>query len=524
MKRMNPLLWPAAFTGAALLLFCVAAGPALAQGPSATPIGSRLELFEDNTLVESMTGVTLQLHRPTPAETAITFDAPWEGNNNGFVTVFKDGDLYRMYYRSVPGNTDVTGKDWECLVSYAESRDGIRFVKPNLGLVEFGGNKNNNIISRSNSKWSIDPKVGRTGKESWIDSIEVNFTPFLDSNPSAPSTERYKATGGIGRGLFTFVSPDGINWKQKGSRPVMTQQSRPIALLRDQLFESHNSVFWDTVQEQYVAYVRDSIAAPDTGELTRGIRRSVSKDFVEWSIPELLDYGSSPTTQLYTVAVTPYFRAPHIYFAFPMRYLDHRERYINARFKVPKEYAAFRGTGLTDAVFMSSRDGMLWPRRFLEAFVRPGADMYNWTDRSNAVALGLVPTGPDEMSVYIAQHYRLPSNHVRRGVLRLDGIVSVNASYRGGEVVTTPVIFTGRTLVVNYATSAAGGLRVELQDVNGKPIRGFALKDAVEQYGDSVRQTISWDANPHLKRLAGTPVRIRFVMKDADLYSYQFQD
>ena len=88
---------------------------------------------------------------------------------------------------------------------------------------------------------------------------------------------------------------------------------------------------------------------------------------------------------------------------------------------------------------------------------------------------------------------------------------------------TKPITFSGRTLVVNYATSAAGYLRVELQDVNGKPLPGFALKDSLELFGDSVRQTITWDSNPDLKRWDGTPVRLRFVMKDADLYSYQFQ-
>jgi len=90
--------------------------------------------------------------------------------------------------------------------------------------------------------------------------------------------------------------------------------------------------------------------------------------------------------------------------------------------------------------------------------------------------------------------------------------------------VTKPITFSGRTLVVNYATSAAGSLRVELQDANGQPLPGFSLKDSLELFGDSVRQTITWDSNPDLKRLAGTPVRLRFVMKDADLYSYQFQE
>lgn len=499
-------------SSASALLFCAAACLALAQSPSATPIGSRLELFEDNALVENMSGLTLQLHRPTPAETAITFDAPWEGNGNGFITVLKDGDLYRMYYRTVPGLVPASGVGWALYVAYAESRDGIRFTKPNLGLIEYKGSKANNIIYGTGS--TPGPK-DIWGEVSPWSLPTANFTPFIDSNPAALPAERYKATGGIGAGLYALVSADGIHWKQKGAAPIIAQEVRPKP---NNLFDSQNSVFWDTVQKQYVAYLRDSYPRPGNGETTRGIRRSVSNDFLTWSDPEWINYGNQPIDQFYTNAITPYFRAPHIYLGFPMRFL------LSRNAKLPAEYDALRGKGMTDSVFISSRDGTNWSRRFLGAFVPPGPDPLNWTDRNNTVSLGLVPTGKDEMSVYYLQHFRLPSSHVRRGVLRLDGIVSANAPYEGGELVTKPITFSGRTLVVNYATSAAGSLRVELQDANGQPLPGFSLKDSLELFGDSVRQTITWDSNPDLKRLAGTPVRLRFVMKDADLYSYQFQE
>jgi len=498
---------------ASALLFCAAACLALAQSPSATPIGSRLELFEDNALVESMSGLTLQLHRPTPAEIAITFDAPWEGNGNHYITVLKDGDLYRMYYRSVPGKVPASGEGWALYVGYAESRDGIHFTKPNLGIVEYKGSKANNLILGTGDKPGPDD-VQRQKRSPWT-LPAANFTPFIDTNPATLPAERYKATGGIGAGLYALVSPDGIHWTQKGEVPIIAQEIRPKP---NNLFDSQNSVFWDTVQKQYVAYLRDSYPLPGNGEMTRATRRSVSQDFLKWSDPEWISYGNQPINQFYTNAITPYFRAPHIYLGFPMRFL------LSRNAKLPAEYDALRGKGMTDSVFISSRDGTNWSRRFLGAFVPPGPDPLNWTDRNNTVSLGLVPTGKDEMSVYYLQHFRLPSIHVRRGVLRLDGIVSVNAPYEGGELVTKPITFSGRTLVVNYATSAAGSLRVELQDANGQPLPGFSLKDSLELFGDSVRQTITWDSNPDLKRLAGTPVRLRFVMKDADLYSYQFQE
>lgn len=465
-------------------------------------IGSRLELFVDTTLVEKMEGLTLTLHSPVLEDTVMTFDAPWEGNANFFVTVLKDGDLYKLYYRSTPGNVDASGRGWELLVCYAESKDGIHFTRPNLGLVEFNGNKNNNIILRSQEK-------------SFAAADEQNFTPFIDTNPAAKSGERFKATAGQEYGLFALVSADGIHWKRKGENPIFSVAIRPEP---HNLFDSQNVIFWDALRKQYVAYLRDMFPAPISGSRVRGIRYSVSKDFVNWSDPAWLDYGDeTPVHQFYTNAITPYFRAPHIYFGFPMRFVANR----NA--KLPSKYDPMRGKGLADAVFMSSRDGIHWNRNLSGPFVSPGLDPLAWTDRSNTVALGLLPTGTDEMSVYVSRHFRLPSNHLRRGVLRLDGIVSLDAPHAGGEVVTKPFIFTGQNLVVNYSTSAAGGLRVELQDAYGKTLPGFGLKDSYELFGDSVAQVISWDAGADVSKWAGKPVRLRFLMREAKLYSFQFQ-
>ena len=76
---------------------------------------------------------------------------------------------------------------------------------------------------------------------------------------------------------------------------------------------------------------------------------------------------------------------------------------------------------------------------------------------------------------------------------------------------------------MNFATSAFGSLRVELQDAGGRPIPGFALADSVELYGDTVARAARWKNGSDLGALAGKPVRLRFVMRDADLYSLQFE-
>jgi hypothetical protein len=90
-------------------------------------------------------------------------------------------------------------------------------------------------------------------------------------------------------------------------------------------------------------------------------------------------------------------------------------------------------------------------------------------------------------------------------------------------VITRPFIFSGRELEINYSTSAAGEIRVEIQDENGKPIPGYTLEESQAMIGNEIAGTVSWKGNQNLSRLASTPVRLKFYMKDADLYSLRFK-
>ena len=159
----------------------------------------------------------------------------------------------------------------------------------------------------------------------------------------------------------------------------------------------------------------------------------------------------------------------------------------------------------------------------MEAFIRPGRDRLNWTQRSNMPAWGVVPTGPDEISIYFSENYDHPTGRMRRARLRTDGFVSVHADYRGGELVTRPLVFRGGALILNYATSAVGSVQVEIQDGDGRPVPGHALADSAEIYGDEIEHAVAWKGGSDLARLSGRPVRLRFVMKDADLYSLRFR-
>lgn len=128
------------------------------------------------------------------------------------------------------------------------------------------------------------------------------------------------------------------------------------------------------------------------------------------------------------------------------------------------------------------------------------------------------------MSLYAAEgSWHGKGNSLRRYTLRLDGFVSLSALLSGGEVLTKPLTFSGDKLTLNFATSAAGDIRVELQDATGTPHPGFTLADCSPLFGDTLNRTVTWKTGSDVSRLAGKTVRIRFVLRDADLYAMKFE-
>ena len=127
------------------------------------------------------------------------------------------------------------------------------------------------------------------------------------------------------------------------------------------------------------------------------------------------------------------------------------------------------------------------------------------------------------MSLWVNRHYGTPSFHIRRYRLRTDGFVSVRAPYSGGEMLTKPFRFQGKRLEINYSTSAAGLICVGIQDSAGKPISGFSVEECSEIIGDEIKRVVSWQGGSDLGALAGKTVRLRFSLKDADLYSLRFK-
>ena len=431
-------------------------------------IGSRLELFVDDYLIDRMDNVRQELQHPVPQEVAFTFDKPWEGDTSFYVTVFEDTDRCRAYFRG----SGAAAEGGHQLTCYAESPDGITWSKPELGLHEWEGDKATNII--------------------WTGTGTHNFAPFRDSNPNCKPEEQYKALAG--GPLIALSSADGIHWTPMQDAPVITEGA----------FDSQNLAFYDNVKGEYVAYLRDF------KDGVRHIRRATSQDFLSWTTPEWLVFDV-PNEHLYTNATVPYFRAPHIYLAFPKRFVPARTKYPDHGF----------GGGISDGVFMCSRDGLNW-HRYVDAFLRPGLDQRNWTERNNHIACGMIPTSDKEISLYWVENYRHPTCRLRRGTIRTDGFVSISADAAGGELLTKPLTFTGGKLVINFATSAVGSVQVELQDAAGNALEGHSLGDCPEIYGDEISHTVEWTAGPDIAKLASTPVRLRFALRDADLYSVQF--
>ena len=463
-----------------------------AVGTAMTALCAGPELLWDTEMILEMTGgAALVLHHPEPREIAIVHDAPWEGNVCCYHTVLYDGKKYRMYYRGRAANLPGYGKHE--VTCYAESDDGILWVKPKLGICEFAGSKENNIIL-------IDVDASH------------NFSPCLDTNPDCPPEQRFKALGGMKHGLFLFHSPDGIHWVKSRKDPVITRGA----------FDSQNTIFYDTVRRCYTAYSRLSCKGR-SGTMLRAIQRQTSSDAIRWSEPELLNSGdTAPDVELYTNAIHPYWYNPAVLIGLP-------KRFVRDRASVYDHSGGGGLPGVSDGLFMSSRDGIHFHRRD-EAFVRPGIQHERWVNRNNMSAQGVVPTRPllegtpPELSIYSTEgYYGDRPNRLRRLAIRQDGFVSVQAPMSGGAFTMKPLAVDGKKLLLNASTSGAGEIRCEIRDEKGVPLPGYTLVESVPVFGDELELEMKWRSGSDLAPLAGRRVILHFELKDADIYSLSFK-
>jgi hypothetical protein len=372
-----------------------------------------------------------------------------------------------MYYRGSHFDEQAKKATHREVACYAESKDGIHWTKPELGLFDFNGSKRNNIV--------------------WDQEGTHCFTPFLDANPVAAADARYKALTRVKGGLMALKSADGIHWTPMAEKPVITKGA----------FDSQNLAFWDSNIKKYREYHR----------MFRGVRdimTGTSDDFLNWTDPQFLDYPGSPAEHLYTNAVQPYPGAPEILIGFPTRFLP--------------------ATQQTEPTFMASRDGQTF-QRFANAVVPPSAPQDRSGNRSNYMAWGLLklPADKTDWSVYAKEaYYTGLASRLRRFTYRQDGLVALTAS-GSGEAVTRPVTFSGKQLKLNYRAKGGGSVRVELQDAEGKAIAGFAAAESVPLSADSLSANAAWNLKGDLASVAGQAVRLRFVLHDAELFAFRFE-
>jgi hypothetical protein len=508
-------------------LFTGGSGPAapaaLAAEPAAQPvpggpigIGSRRELFVDRFLVDRLGNTQLKLHEPISGGVAIRIDKPWEGPANFGMSVLELNGRLLMYYR---GWSLTDAADQNGVGCVAESRDGgVTWTKPVLNLVRKPQWPDNNIIA-------TDDGVRRFG---------FPGAPWMDTRPGVPAGERIKMIqseplsgekhtamrdpAGPKRLVF-WASADGFTFRKLDPQPKMVSDLRNC-------FDGGNTMFWSEVEQQYVLYYR--WYDDEWGRGRRSMARAASKDLMTWTPSLPMTYGDTPREQFYTNNTQPYFRAPHIYVAPAARFMEGRRAITEAQaaaigVKTTGRHVYFKDC--SDAVLLTSRAGStVYDRTFLETFIRPGLGAGNWVSRTNYPLTGILPAGPDRIQMFIARHYMQDSWHIERLLLRTDGFASLSAPWAGGEMLTKPFTFTGHRLEINYRTGAPGFVRVEVQDAAGTPIPGYALDDCLEIIGDETERKVRWKGGADVGSLAGQPVRLRFLMKDADLYSLRFTD
>ena len=497
------------FSGCLLLTLLVGVtlvspGVVAQESSEVIDIGSRRELFVDHFLLERMVGTRLQLHHPEPAEAVLKVDQSWEGDTGYGLVVIQDGPTYHMYYQ---GHAE--GPPFKEFTLYARSQDGIHWEKPNLGLAPIEGSRENNQIGTTDGK-RLYPD-GEPG-------VEV----FIDRRPGVPKGERFKAftldesEKPIVR-VHAWVSGNATHFRPLQEAPIISTDIPNV-------FDGQETLFWSEAEQMYLIYTRYS-ASKDRKTLKRSVARLTSKDFLNWTEPVPMtfgDIGVIPADQHYNNQTFPYFRAPHIYLALSARFMEGRQALSDEAARqagVPEG----RWQDCSETILMTTRGGSHYDRTFMEGLIRPGPGPLNWVTRTNYALGGVVQTGPGEISLYLNRQNYHATWHIRRYRLRLDGFASLHAPYKGGMALTKPSRFSGKELEINYSTSAAGSVRVEIQDSEGKPLPGYSAKECQEILGDEVERVVAWQGGSNLTALAGRPVRLRFVLKDADIYSFRFR-
>lgn len=483
-----------------LLLGCAALNATPAE------FSAKRYLFLDPALLVSTENLTVAINPPVRREVVLRPDRPWESLMFGFFSAtLQEGDRLRMWYMA----RDRKGPNY---IAYAESTDGVNWIKPELGLVEYGGSTANNLTNAGSS-----------------------IAPFVDLN--ALPTERYVAisnikfpNGGVGR----YYSADGLDWKHDPSGFLMFPS------------DTLNVSFWDQRLGKYVVYLRgwtpkyrdvkrievDSLAKPTGITPTGKGRPSGKKESLRYLLDELptvfaCDEGDPSRTDIYGMAAQPYPLDPTWYVAFPA-FLRRGEASDGPSRRGPDR-------GPVEVGFAGSRNGIAWQRYDRKPYASPSLSS---PEKCNMVFMstGLAVKG-DEIWQY-ANEFRSEHGDVavreqmadagnRDGVIvryvqRIDGFTALTAGHGTGTARTVPIRVTGDRLLLNVDTGALGEVQVGLRDEYGQPIEGFELDDCPPLQNNATGVAVAWTGRD-LAALKGSLVSIEFRMRRAKLFSFRFE-
>ncbi len=487
-------------------------------------VGSRKQLFIDNKFIASSKGVELTMNPPAKTnQPVLSSDKPWDGQEKPgigwYSSVLKDGDKIRIW-GSGKGVLPVRMKPdgpVVFLLSYAESTDGIHFTKPDPAVVAY------------------DEKTAEIGKHGKFDGSSV----WID--PKAPPSQRYKFQAkhicddhrGYD-GMYFLASPDGYNWTFMHREDVGACDTQTVA-------------FWDETSQKYLMYTRDN-AGGGTPSRRRVVRRLESDNMRHWTNEVYVMDGDQIDDNLVN---TPTPQPPVDYYgATVFKYPDNSPDSVyimmahaywhwlgrpEADQRGNPSYHTFSQIVLAPAKFdvrlSACRDGINFNRLGnRKAFISQGF--------SGTFSSKMIWSMPDPIRMgnelwiyYVGDNRdhdgfvdRAASEHktgIDRAILRLDGFVSADAAYTGGEIITPLITFTGKKLELNV-DPGSGHIQVELLDENDRPIKGYSRKEANFLYDNSVNLTATWSDNDSVAMLAGKPVKLRFIMRDCKLYAFQF--
>ena len=503
-------------------------------------VGSRRELLWDGYLIDKeKTTACLVANPAVKKEALFDTDKPWEGDSCDYYNIIQDVDEYgipffRMYYL---GWNSSDSSDIRVL--YAYSHDGVEWIKPGLDIWPYYDEVSGVLYEETN--------IILYREETNFD----NFFVIKDTRDGIPENERYKAVAqgfcapdgsesffdaAAGEdvawfGLWAWLSEDGVNWRK-------SHRILPLVGEGD-AFDSLNTLVFDEETGRYMVFFRIKEDAEYNGVQYVGYRKlaaCTSEDFFNW-IPETyyyLDYGvGSPDFEMYTNNICKYYRAEQIFLGFPTRFnrrnmWEKNYDYLSGHEERYRKYSdgiLSAALSMTETLFMTSRDGILWDRRN-ESWLTPGPEYEaNWIYGNCYPACGLIETkaanpGQDnELSTYVfeGKYYKNKPSTLYRYTMRIDGVACYKSTYKNQKVVTKAFVFEGSELLLNFRTSAAGEIRVRLLYENGEAIEGY---DSGLLFGDRIDKRVYFQKD--LRALNGVAVIMEITMSDAEIYSFKF--